>query len=511
MKYNIRMTTMRKEMNRKLQKIRSDAPHGGEPLPEAEDDRLWRKCKLEWRPLLKSFAVLMLATGAVALLDSYFVENNNVSIIYTLAIVVVASITPGYIYGIIASIISVIGVNYFFAEPKFGFNFTQTGYPITFASLLVVSIIMSTLMTRHREAAHVARLREMRTKALYALTNEFLAADDADSYVRIACEHLSRVCEAQACYAPVGEALPANVPVCITLPVEIREHKFGTIYVPEQTCAAATSENLFVLMKMIVSQLALALERNRLIQEHRRAQLQAEAEKMRGNLLRAVSHDLRTPLTSIQGASATILESGEQLGAEVSLQLVEDIHENSQWLIRMVENLLSVTKISDGPAAVKKEPEVVEEVVAQAVGQLRKRFPEKGIQVRVPDDILLIPMDATLIEQVLINLVENAFFHADTAQAVEITVRDMGGDVAFEIRDHGAGLDPLRLDTLFEGTGTNPQEASGDAHRGMGIGLSICRAIVHAHKGTIRAWNAAEGGGAIFEFTLPKEEAGHEQ
>jgi len=190
---------------------------------------------------------------------------------------------------------------------------------------------------------------------------------------------------------------------------------------------------------------------------------------------------------------------------------VEDIHENSQWLIRMVENLLSVTKISDGPAAVKKEPEVVEEVVAQAVGQLRKRFPEKGIQVRVPDDILLIPMDATLIEQVLINLVENAFFHADTTQPVEITVRDMGGDVAFEVRDHGAGLDPLRLDTLFEGTGTNPQEASGDAHRGMGIGLSICRAIVHAHKGTIRAWNAAEGGGAIFEFTLPKEEAGHEQ
>lgn len=146
----------------------------------------------------------MLATGAAALLDSYFVENNNVSIIYTLAIVVVASITPGYIYGIIASIISVIGVNYFFAEPKFGFNFTQTGYPITFASLLVVSIIMSTLMTRYREAAHVARLREMRTKALYALTNEFLAADDADSYVRIACEHLSRVCEAQACYAPGG-------------------------------------------------------------------------------------------------------------------------------------------------------------------------------------------------------------------------------------------------------------------------------------------------------------------
>ena len=144
------MTTMRKEMNRKLQKIRSDAPHGREPLPEAEDDRLWRKCKLEWRPLLKSFAVLMLATGAAALLDSYFVENNNVSIIYTLAIVVVASITPGYIYGIIASIISVIGVNYFFAEPKFGFNFTQTGYPITFASLLVVSIIMSTLMTRYR-------------------------------------------------------------------------------------------------------------------------------------------------------------------------------------------------------------------------------------------------------------------------------------------------------------------------------------------------------------------------
>ena len=134
--------------------------------PEPQEERHWRKFKLEWRPMLKTIGVLALATGVATLFDSSFIENNNVSIIYTLAVVIISSMTPGYIYGIIASVLSVIGVNYFFASPQFAFNFTQTGYPITFASLLIVSIIMSTLMTRYREAAHVARLREMRTKTL---------------------------------------------------------------------------------------------------------------------------------------------------------------------------------------------------------------------------------------------------------------------------------------------------------------------------------------------------------
>ena len=142
-------------MNRKLKQIRTGVVPAEAPLPEVEDDRLWRKFRLEWRPLLESLGVLVLATGAAALLDSLFEQNNNVSIIYTLAVVIIANITPGYIYVIIASIISVVGVNYFFALPKFAFNFTQTGYPITFASLLVASIIMSTLMTRYREMARL--------------------------------------------------------------------------------------------------------------------------------------------------------------------------------------------------------------------------------------------------------------------------------------------------------------------------------------------------------------------
>ena len=518
MKYNMPMATMRDIMNRKLKRMGSGISSSEIPLlgvdwqrkKHKEEDWPWRKLKLEWRPFLESLGVLAITTGVAALLDNSFLENNNVSIIYTLAVVIIASITPGYIYGIIGSIISVIGVNYFFASPRFAFNFTQTGYPITFASLLVVSIIMSTLMTRYREAAHIARMRETRTKTLYELTNEFLAADDAESFVQIACEYLSRVCGTKTCYAPEGTELPKDVPVCISLPVAVRENRFGTVYVPKAACAATESESLFALMQMIAAHLALALERNRLIQEHRDAQLQAKAEEMRGNLLRAVSHDLRTPLTSIQGASATLLESGEQLGAETCYQLVDDIHENSQWLIRMVENLLSVTKISDGTAAVKKEPEVVEEIVAQAVGQLRKRFPERDIAVRVPDDVLLIPMDATLIEQVLINLTENAFFHADTEAPVEITVLDMGEDVAFRVRDHGTGIDPACLDSIFDGNAKPAQPEIGDAHRGMGIGLSICRAIVRTHRGSIRAWNMPDGG-AVFEFTLPKEGAEYEQ
>ena len=217
------------------------------------------------------------------------------------------------------------------------------------------------------------------------------------------------------------------------------------------------------------------------IQEKDRMLMQAEKETMRANLLRAMSHDLRTPLTTIIGSSAAYLEQENEMSPEEKRKLIHNIEEDAQWLLNMVENLLSVTRIQDdkGITTVTKTDESLEEVISEAVRRFHKRFPGVTVQVHIPESFIMVPMDAMLIE---------------------LKVRTENGVLYITIKDHGKGIDPKRLPTLFDGGGVNTNE-SGDSHKGMGIGLSICKTIINAHGGTIQAANHADG--AMFTFTLP--------
>lgn len=229
----------------------------------------------------------------------------------------------------------------------------------------------------------------------------------------------------------------------------------------------------------------------------------AEKEKMRANLLRAISHDLRTPLTSIIGTSNSYLELKDSLSSEEKDSLVRQINEDANWLLNMVENLLSVTRIKDSETArVNKSPEVVEEVISEAILRFKKRYPDASVEVSVPEEFIMLPMDPLLIEQVIINLLDNASVHASSTQPIELTVIDSPSSVIFCIRDYGKGVDPSLLPTIFDGTSSRSKCPS-DAHLGMGIGLSICKTIINAHAGTITALNHEQG--AEFIFTLPKE------
>lgn len=243
-------------------------------------------------------------------------------------------------------------------------------------------------------------------------------------------------------------------------------------------------------------------EKTRILKEQEGQLIEAEKEKMRANLLRAVSHDLRTPLTSIIGAGNTYIENNSNLSEEEKLQLVSHILEDSNWLLEMVENLLSVTRIQNNAARVKKSLEPVEEVVSEAVFRLKKRHPDSSIKVTVPDEFLMIPMDAMLIEQVIINLLENAIFHSQSTESIQCVVNYTDDQVSFHIIDYGVGIPEDRLDTIFDGS-SYTQNLSSDSSKGMGIGLCICKTIIVAHNGTITARN--HGRGAEFVFTLPRE------
>lgn len=237
------------------------------------------------------------------------------------------------------------------------------------------------------------------------------------------------------------------------------------------------------------------------IAEREKLLAEAEKEKMRANLLRAISHDLRTPLTGIIGNSSLYLENGTNLSEEEKTKIIANIYDDSNWLLNMVENLLTVTRIRGDNLSVNTSEEPVEEVLAEALLKLHKRYPDTEIKTVIPEEFLLIPMDAILIEQVIINLLENAIVHSGTTKPIELIVKTDSEAVSFTIKDYGVGISKDHLNDLFDGTSYTPSQTA-DARKGMGIGLSICKTIVTAHHGTLFGQNHENG--AEFIFTLPR-------
>ena len=237
---------------------------------------------------------------------------------------------------------------------------------------------------------------------------------------------------------------------------------------------------------------------------------EGEKERMRANLLRAVSHDLRTPRTTIYGASSSVLDSYDKLNDTQKIQLIQGIKEDSQWLIRIVENLLSITGIDSGKLKLLKAPVVLEELIDAVILKFKKRYPEQSVELEIPEDIVVIPMDAILIEQVIINILENAVHHARGFTRLLLRVFVLDKTAIFELADDGCGIPKDKLPTLFTGYGDLLDNNADTQKRNAGIGLSVCATIIKAHGGTITAENA-KNGGAIFRFSLATEDNNEEQ
>ncbi len=230
---------------------------------------------------------------------------------------------------------------------------------------------------------------------------------------------------------------------------------------------------------------------------------QAQKEKMRANLLRSMSHDIRTPLTGIVGATDVLLERWDKLTDQQRHSLLQSVNDDANWLMRVTENLLSITRMDGDGARVRKTPEAMEEVVESAVAKFRRYYDGMQVAVHLPDELLMVPMDALLMQQVLFNLMENAARHGETARHIDLTLYRKGTMAVVEVADDGVGIAPEKLPQLFSGT-LGPG-VRGDEHRDMGIGLSVCKTVVQAHGGTIEAMNQ-NGGGALFRIYLPLEE-----
>ncbi|MBC3803289.1 DUF4118 domain-containing protein [Acetobacterium fimetarium] len=506
--------------------------------------RLGRNLSFSRTDALKTAAILIAATLFSLVIHNLGIGTPNIIMVYLLSVLVVSRMTMGYVYGVAASVLSVLVFNFFFTVPYYTFHAIQKDYPVTFFIMLIVALITSALTVRIKTQARFAVERAHRTEILYEINKKLLASNDLEGTVRLVNEYLvkifgrSAILYTQDPFASLAETFrqsPLEPDSAFLLsederavahwvfmnkksagtgsdtlmgarafymPIVSQSHVLGVIGLSCTNGKLSQDSRLF--LRVIASQIEIALERHHLSNEQRRVTIEAEKEKMRSNLLRAISHDLRTPLTGILGASSTILENGDFLDAETRKTLLLNIQDESQWLIRMVENLLSVTRISDGPMKVTKTPEAAEEIIAEAVSRIHKWFSNWKISVKVPDELLMVPMEGTLIEQVIINLIENAIKHSPEDSVIRVEATKKGRNAVFEISDDGSGISELEFPYLFEAY-VPDEKRSADTARGMGIGLSICKSIVNAHHGKMEAVNK-KSGGAVFRFILPLEE-----
>lgn len=473
---------------------------------------------------------------------SWFVLGRSaladVAMIHLLGVTAV-SMRFGYGPSILAVVLSAGSFEFFFIPPSFSFAVANLRHAITCAVMLFVALVVSHLARRVRDQADASNARERRTASLYALSREIGLAHGRRELVGAAARQVREMFGARVALLVAGGSgrLETEVADGDALDVCVRESAVaqwawtherqagrGTDahsgamarYVPLKgsgKCAGVLALLPFdplrfgdpdedVLLLAVAGLVGSALDRTRLADEARHARLRAEAEQLRNALLSSVSHDLRTPLAVITGATSTLLEQGGPRDEGSRRRLVETAHEEALRLARLVRNLLDMTRLQAGEMHVHTEPQSLEEVVGSALTRLEDRLQNRDVITSLPDDLPLVAFDSVLIEQVFFNLIDNAIKYSPDGAPLEVAVRLSDTFAEIEVADRGPGVSPDDRERIFEKFYRAREQEGG----GVGLGLAICRGIVAAHAG--RIWvEPRQGGGASFRFTLPLEPA----
>ncbi len=494
-----------------------------------------------------SLAILIFTTLLGFWFDYLNFGEASIIMLYILGVLVTALITKGKLYSAFSSLISVFAFNYFFTVPQFAFQVFDTEYPVTFLFLLIVSIIVSTLTSKVKMQAKQAAQKAYRTEVLLETSQHLQSAQTQQEILTELARQMVRLLDRTVLIYPVKEgqqelgeplvfakdaeldgqgyttpderAVAAwvyknnkhagvttnTLPGARCLYMAVRSHEtvfaVAAIAIEQREILGAFEKNLLVAM---LGEGGLALEKDLVTKTKNQIAIQAQQEQLRANLLRAISHDLRTPLTSISGNAGILMENGDILNEEKKKQLYSDILDDSIWLINLVENLLSVTRIENGTMSLSMQPELVEEVIQEALQHVNRRSSEHVIRVNLEDDMLMAKMDSRLILQVILNIVDNAIQYTDPGSHITIAARKSKDMILFEISDDGEGIPDEAKAKLFDMFYTVDKNR-GDGRRGLGLGLSLCKSIVHAHGGIIGVKDH-EPHGLTFYFTLYSEE-----
>jgi len=488
-----------------------------------------------------SLIIIMVLCTAVSM---YFKRTgafeSNIVMMYLLGILLFSYLAGGYFYSFLASVCGVLLYNFFFTEPYYTLQVYSPDYPITFLIMFIVGFFTSMLTIRVKRETFLAEEREKRIKSLYHIGRRLLEVKNVEALAGVSAKEIAMQFHADVLaqfFDPAGglryryvegndifgsdrdraacrETYQSGNPCgCGTMlfseakayymPVISQNGVLGVLGISlPDLCPLDKAQKEF--LEAIVPQIAVVLERERLYEKQQETQMEVQRERLRADMLRTISHDLRTPLTGIMGLASTVLTNFESVSDDIKKNFLHNIYDDADWLNELVENILNTTRFDEGKIKLDIGQEAAEEIVAEAIGHVRKRAPGYKISAKIPDEIILLQVDGVLIRQVLVNLLSNAVNYSPEGSEITVSVFQEETRVTFEVSDNGPGISAEDLPHLFERFYSRHHKSSGGRH-GMGLGLPLCKSIVEAHGGEIFVLNH-EPHGTTVSFTIPIRE-----
>lgn len=458
------------------------------------------------RNYLKIIVIWLLATLSSLVLDKLQIRVENILLIYVVGIVISIVETNSIAWGIVSAIIFVMTFNFLYTTPRYTFMINDPNYLISLFIFIMVATIVSSLTNRLQKQRERALYQERVTAKINQICSGFLnlsGIEEIKNYCQDSLYNLTKQNNKVYIYQDKIFNISCDMNQNkFYLPIEKDNQEYGII---EFNCSKDDlNKKDFIYIETIIAELILVLQRNNLTKEKEEARLQVEREKLKSTLLRSISHDLRTPLTSIAGGANFLLSDFNEVEEKTSKEILDDISKEAARLNEMVENLLNMTRIQEGYFKINRKNEVVDDIIATVMTAIKNRHENHELIVEGTKDIVLLPCDGQLIVQVLVNILDNAFKYTPELSKVILKGYVQNTNLIFQVIDNGNGIEPDKLSQVFDNFFTTSVERA-DHKRGIGLGLAICKAIVEAHEGRIIVFNN-DLGGATFEITLPLED-----
>ena len=491
--------------------------------------------------IISSIAILTLASLIGFLFHKEGFEEANIIMVYVMGVMITSIVTKSRIFSLVSSIASVLVFNFLFTEPVFSLKAYDPGYPFTFFFMFLSGFLTSSLAVRLKNHAKQSALVAFRTKILLDTSQSLQQVKNKEEIMNVTAKQLIKLMqkdvvtycvedgklkEPHVIYANKDEKTEvytsdsertvalwvlknnkhagANTQTlsnskCLYLAVRVNQDVYGVIGIAVGKQPPDAFQKSILLS--ILGECALALQNEKNAREKEEAAVLAKNEQLRANLLRSISHDLRTPLTSISGNASNFLSNGDSLDDETKRQLFTDIYDDSMWLINLVENLLSVTRLEEDHLNLNITSELMSDVIEESLRHISRKKVEHNISVEYDNEFLLALMDARLVVQVIINIVDNAIKYTPVGSEIKIKVKEENGFAVTSISDNGDGISDELKSKIFDMFYSGANQIA-DSRRSLGLGLSLCKSIISAHGGKITVTDNFPKG-TIFTFTLP--------
>lgn len=497
--------------------------------------------QINLKDLLRTL-IIIIAIMSCSLIISFLFRwinfhESNIIIIFILGVLFVSRYTNGHLGGVLASIIGVTLFNFFFTEPYFTLQANRSDYPITFIIMLIAALVTSTSTTLMKEKMRESNAREKNIQLLYSVSQSIMKSQSASQAIESCGDILSSAIHKNVFICLKDDSNQWKIPKLFTVTdepeldsihqqmlqnefisnsssflinngkyhiefIETQDRQWGVMGIEHGDKEDYSDEEKHIL-KSISLQIGLTIEREYWSMKQAETKIASEKNHVRANLLRSISHDLRSPLTGILGSISMLIDKKGEIDESVSDELIKIVLDDTHWLINTVENILSMTKIDEKNIGLSLSTEIVEEIIENAIVRINRNHKNVEIRVILPHDIIEVDVDSILMSQVFMNLIDNAIKYGDgLTKGIDIMVSETASQVVFEVTDHGKGIPAKNIPYIFDAFYTTDNQNQTE-RRGIGLGLPICKSIIELHHGTIYAFNNVNGGTTI-RFTVPK-------